>query len=122
VHAALAAIDGVDDAVLIAGGTAKGVDLAPLSSRAERLRAVVAIGEAAPEVARAFEGVRPVVRAASIEEATSRAFRLAEPSGCVLLAPACASWDQFADYAERGDRFAAAARAMQREVGARGPA
>ena len=49
VHAALAAIDGVDDAVLIAGGRAKGVDLSPLATRAARLRAVVAIGEAAPE-------------------------------------------------------------------------
>ncbi len=122
VHAALAAIDGVDDAVLIAGGTAKGVDLAPLSTRAGRLRAVVAIGEAAPELVRVFDGLRPVVRAGSIEEAVQRAFDLTEPGSCVLLAPACASWDQFTGYAERGDRFAAAARTMQREVGARGPA
>ena len=48
VHAALAALDGVDDVVLIAGGMAKGVDLSPLVTRAERIRAVVAIGEAAP--------------------------------------------------------------------------
>ena len=47
VHAALAALDGVDDVVLIAGGMAKGVDLSPLVTRAERIRAVVAIGEAA---------------------------------------------------------------------------
>ncbi|MGZ8629651.1 MAG: UDP-N-acetylmuramoyl-L-alanine--D-glutamate ligase [Actinomycetota bacterium] len=122
VHAALAAIDGVDDAVLIAGGTAKGVDLAPLATRAARLRAIVAIGEAAPDLVSVFDGLRPVVRAASIEEAVQRAFDFAERSGCVLLAPACASWDQFSGYAERGDRFAAAARAMQREVGARGSA
>jgi UDP-N-acetylmuramoylalanine--D-glutamate ligase len=119
VHAALAAIDGVHDAVLIAGGTAKGVDLSPLTSRAARLRAVVAIGEAAPDLVRIFEGVRPVERSSSIEDAVRRACELARPSGVVLLAPACASWDQFSSYAERGDRFQAAA-AMLREVGARG--
>ena len=122
VHAALAAIDGVNDAVLIAGGRAKGVDLAPLASRAARLRTVVAIGEAAPDVVRVFEGLRPVERAPSIEDAVRRAFQLAGPSGCVLLAPACASWDQFSSYVERGERFRAAAIAMLREVGARGGA
>jgi UDP-N-acetylmuramoylalanine--D-glutamate ligase len=120
VHAAIAAIDGVDDAVLIAGGTAKGVDLSPLAGRADRLRAVVAIGEAAPELARVFDGVRPVRTADTIEEAVRAAFDLARPNGTVLLAPACASWDQFRDYAERGDRFAAAARGLQQEVGAGG--
>jgi UDP-N-acetylmuramoylalanine--D-glutamate ligase len=120
VHAALAAIDGVDDAVLIAGGTAKGVDLSPLASRSARLRAVVAIGESGPEIARIFEDVRPVRSAASIEDAVRIAFDLARPGGSVLLAPACASWDQFRDYAERGDRFAAAARALHPEVAADG--
>jgi len=120
VHAALAAIDGVDDAVLIAGGRAKGVDLSPLATRADRLRAVIAIGEAAPDLARVFEGVRPVHAAASIEDAVRTAFALARPGGCVVLAPACASWDQFRDYAERGDRFSAAARGLEQEVGAGG--
>jgi UDP-N-acetylmuramoylalanine--D-glutamate ligase len=119
VHATLAAIDGVADAVLVAGGDAKGQDLSALGSRAERLRAVVAIGASAGEVVAAFEGLRPVATAGSIEEAVDRAFELARPAGIVLLAPACASWDQFHDYAERGDRFAAAARALG-GVGARG--
>ena len=120
VHAALAAIDGVDDAVLIAGGRAKGVDLSPLATRAPRLRAVVAIGEAAPDIARVFEGLRPVHERGSMEDAVRAAFALARPGGCVILAPACASWDQFRDYAERGDRFAAAARGLEQEVGAGG--
>jgi len=119
-HAALASIDGADDAVLIAGGRAKGVDLSPLATRAPRLRAVIAIGEAAPDIVRLFDGVRPVQAAGSIEDAVRSAFALARPGGCVLLAPACASWDQFRDYAERGDRFAAAARGLEQEVGAGG--
>ncbi len=119
VHAALAAIDGVRDAVLIAGGRAKGQDLAPLASRSDRLVAVVAIGESAAEVAAVFDGRVRTERAATIEDATRTAFDLAVPGGVVLLAPACASWDQFADYAERGERFAIAADAIARGVASR---
>jgi UDP-N-acetylmuramoylalanine--D-glutamate ligase len=114
VHAALAAIDGVRDAVLIAGGRAKGQDLRPLATRADRLRAVVALGESAPQVAEVFAGLVPVSLAGSIEDAVAMAMRASEPGSVVLLAPACASWDQFRDYAERGERFAAAARALGR--------
>jgi len=120
VHAALAAIDGVHDAVLIAGGRAKGVDLRPLTTRAEQLRAVVAIGESADTLVEIFEGSVPVRRADSIEGATAIALELAGRPGSVLLAPACASWDMFEDYEERGDRFSAAARALMEEVSARG--
>jgi UDP-N-acetylmuramoylalanine--D-glutamate ligase len=120
VHASLAALDGSHDAVLIAGGRAKGVDLSPLGTRADRLVGVVAIGEAAEEVEGVFRGRVPTRRAGSIEEATRLAFELADPGGSVLLAPACASWDMFHDYQERGDRFAAAARALGTEVAALG--
>jgi len=120
VHAALAAIDGVHDAVLIAGGRAKGVDLRPLTTRAEQLRAVVAIGESADILVEIFEGSVPVRRADSIEGATAIALELAGRPGSVLLAPACASWDMFEGYEERGDRFSAAARALMEEVSARG--
>jgi UDP-N-acetylmuramoylalanine--D-glutamate ligase len=117
VHAALTALERVRDTVLIAGGRAKGQDLSPLRTRSDRVVAVVALGESADEVARAFEGAVPVRRAGSIEEAVRLAFDAAVPGGTVLLAPACASWDQFRDYAERGDRFAEAARALAEEVG-----
>ena len=120
VHAAIAAIRGVDDAVLIAGGRAKGVDLSPLREHADHLRAVIAIGEAAPQLVEVFRGAVPTSVAASIEDAVRDAFAIASPDGTVLLAPACASWDQFADYGERGDRFAAAARSLAGEVAARG--
>jgi UDP-N-acetylmuramoylalanine--D-glutamate ligase len=111
-HAALAALDGMHDAVLIAGGLAKGVDLSPLATATPSLAGVVAIGEAAGEVAAVFEGRIPVRRAATIEEAARAAFELAPPDGTVLLAPACASQDMFRDYAERGERFSAAAREL----------
>jgi UDP-N-acetylmuramoylalanine--D-glutamate ligase len=116
VHAALAAIEAVDDAVVIAGGRAKGQDLSPLGTAAEHLRGVIAIGEAADSVAAAFGSRLPVEHAGSIEEATRRAFAMAAHPGIVLLAPACASWDQFTSYVERGDRFAVAARSLGSEV------
>jgi UDP-N-acetylmuramoylalanine--D-glutamate ligase len=56
--------------------------------------------------------------APSIEEAVDEAFHLASTDVTVLLAPACASQDMFTDYAERGERFASAARALRRKAGA----
>jgi len=111
-HAALAALEGLADAVLIAGGQSKGVDLSPLASAAPKLAGVVAIGEAAPALVRIFKRSVPVTVAATMEEAVESAFRSAPRKGTVILAPACASQDMFRDYRERGDRFAAAARAV----------
>jgi UDP-N-acetylmuramoylalanine--D-glutamate ligase len=111
-HATLAALEGRRGAVLIAGGLAKGVDLSPLRSAAGHLAAVIAIGEAAPQIEAAFDGLVPVRRAGSMAEAVAAAFEEARPGGEVLLAPACASQDMFRDYRERGDRFAEAARAL----------
>ena len=120
VHAAVAAMRGRHHVVLVAGGMAKGVDLAPLRTVADGLDGVVAIGEAADELAELFTGLVPVRLAGDIEEAVGAAYALARPGGTVLLAPACASWDMFRDYGERGDRFAVAARALQEEVAVRG--
>ncbi len=121
VHAALHALAGRRDVVLIAGGIAKGVDLSPLAEAAPGLAGVVAVGEAAPEIMMLFEGRVPVSKAGSIEEAVREAFELAPARGTVLLAPACASWDMFRDYVERGERFAEAARRLAEEdaVGSR---
>jgi UDP-N-acetylmuramoylalanine--D-glutamate ligase len=114
-HATLAALDGMAGAVLIAGGLAKGVDLSPLAQASPALSGVVAIGEAAPSVAAVFEGLVPVRVARTLEEAVKVAFDLAAPGASVVLAPACASQDMFRDYRERGERFAAAARALEAE-------
>jgi UDP-N-acetylmuramoylalanine--D-glutamate ligase len=112
-HAALATLRGFDRAVLICGGRSKGVDLSPLAEAIPRLEGVVVLGEAADELAGVFgHGVR-VRRAGSIEDAVSDAFQMASPDVPVVLAPGCSSWDMFRDYRERGDRFAAAARALR---------
>jgi UDP-N-acetylmuramoylalanine--D-glutamate ligase len=116
VHATLNALAGRTDVVLIAGGLAKGADLSPLREALPSLAAVVAIGEAAPDLVDLFDGRLPVRRADSIEEAVRAAYDLASPRRTVLLAPACASWDMFRDYRERGDRFATAARSIAEEA------
>lgn len=115
-HATLAAVGDASGVVLIAGGDAKGVDLTPISALAPKLSGVVALGAAADEVVDLFQRAAPTRKAGSIEEAARTAFGLAPRPGTVLLAPACASWDMFRDYRERGDRFAAAARAIGEEV------
>ncbi|WCO65223.1 UDP-N-acetylmuramoyl-L-alanine--D-glutamate ligase [Iamia majanohamensis] len=111
-HATLAALSGFPSAVLIAGGRNKGLDLGALVAGADHIRAVVALGEAADEVAAAFAGVRPVVAAATMDEAAAAAADTARPGDVVLLSPACASFDQYRGYAERGDDFARAAAAL----------
>jgi UDP-N-acetylmuramoylalanine--D-glutamate ligase len=109
-HATRAAVRGFDSVVLIAGGRNKGLDLTELRDVADRVRAVVAIGEAADDVAAAFDGLRPVRMASSMDEAVESAAALAQPGDVVLLSPACASFDWYGSYAERGDDFVRAAR------------
>ncbi len=106
-HATIAALAGFDSVVLIAGGRNKGLDLTALSSAADKIRAVVAIGDAAGEVMAAFAGVRPVEEAADMAAAVDAASRAASPGDVVLLSPACASFDWYPDYAARGDDFVA---------------
>lgn len=92
--------------VAIIGGRFKGGNLRELREPlAARGRAVVAIGDAAPLVREAVAGVVPVLDARSMREAVERAYEAAAPDGVVLLAPACASFDWFQDYAERGRTF-----------------
>ncbi len=92
--------------MLVAGGHNKGLDLGVLRDVVPHLRAVVAIGDAAADVERAFTGAVPVVVAASMHDAVDRAAALAQPGDTVLLSPACASFDWYHDYGERGDDFA----------------
>jgi UDP-N-acetylmuramoylalanine--D-glutamate ligase len=107
VEAASRSIESFDSGVVaIVGGRFKSGDLRQLRGPlAARGRAVVAIGEAAPLVAAALSGVVPVSTASSMHDAVAQAYAAARPDGVVLLAPACASFDWFRDYAERGRVF-----------------
>jgi UDP-N-acetylmuramoylalanine--D-glutamate ligase len=109
-HATRAALRGFESVVLIAGGRNKGLDLRELAQDADRIRAVVAIGESAPDVAAAFEGIRPVRTAGSMDDAVASAASLARSGDAVLLSPACASFDWYGSYGERGDDFVRAVR------------
>jgi UDP-N-acetylmuramoylalanine--D-glutamate ligase len=102
--------------VWIAGGRDKGLSFDALAERARgRVRLALLVGEAAEKIARSLEGRVPYEHAGTLEAAVGRAAALARPGEVVLLAPGCASFDQFRSYAERGERFAAAARALAEE-------
>ncbi len=101
----LAAVSGFDSLVLIAGGRNKGLRLDALTREVGRMRAVVAIGEAARELEEALGAVCPVLRAASMDEAVRAATCLTEKGDAVLLSPGCSSFDWYRSYAERGDDF-----------------
>ena len=108
-HASATAVRGFDHVVLLAGGRNKGLDLAPLGEVAGHLRAVVALGEAADEVGKVFAAAAPdlpMTTATSMAEAVEAAGRAARSGDVVLLSPACASFDWYSGYGERGDDFA----------------
>jgi UDP-N-acetylmuramoylalanine--D-glutamate ligase len=121
-HAAAASLGAFGSVVWVAGGLTKGVDVAPLvaaASAADRLRGAVVIGSDptafTEALARHAPGVPVTVvpdvdtdRVMPLAVEAARAF--ASPGDVVLLAPAAASMDQFTDYADRGNRFAAAVR------------
>jgi UDP-N-acetylmuramoylalanine--D-glutamate ligase len=118
-HAAAASLSAYDSVVWIAGGLLKGASVDELvAAQSHRLRAAVLIGRDRAQIASALARHAPDVPVVTIDtddtdgmnEAVHAAATLAQPGDTVLLAPAAASMDMFRDYAERGDRFAAAAR------------
>jgi UDP-N-acetylmuramoylalanine--D-glutamate ligase len=106
----------------ILGGHYKGGDFGELApALKERARAVLAIGEARERILAALGGVVPVLDCgSSMREAVERAYREARPGDTVLLAPACASFDMFRDYAERGKAFKEEVARLKRSVEGRG--
>jgi UDP-N-acetylmuramoylalanine--D-glutamate ligase len=105
-HATASALGGFEHVVLIAGGRNKALDLGVLREHATRLRAVVAIGEAAGEIEATFAGLVPVETASTMREAVAIAAKHAQPGDVVLLSPACASFDWYESYVARGVDFA----------------
>jgi UDP-N-acetylmuramoylalanine--D-glutamate ligase len=110
VGAAVASIESIDGViVLIAGGEAKGGDFSKLSEAlGDSLRAAVLIGSDADQIADALGEEATIHLATDINEAVERAAGIAIAGDTVLLAPACASFDQFPNYQARGDAFGAA--------------
>lgn len=110
VASAIASLGGLDQPfVLIAGGRGKGDDLRPLGELLRRrARGLVTIGETAAQFHALAEGAIPAEIAGELVRAVAIARTMARPGDAVVLAPACASYDQFKNYAQRGDVFAAA--------------
>ena len=122
-HAAAAALLSHISSIWIAGGLAKGAEMGPLIERcALRIKAAILIGQDAPIIATALSKFAPQIpyyimpfNGDSLElmrDVVTQAQELAKSGDTVLLAPACASMDQFEDYADRGEKFVA----MVREV------
>jgi len=117
VEAARRAIESFGEGVIvIMGGRFKGGSLDDLRAPLERRRAtVVAIGEARPLIRQAFGGALAVHESGDMSAAVRTAFALAVPGATVVLAPACASFDMFRDYAERGRVFKQEVSRLQEE-------
>jgi len=104
-HATIVALRAFDSIVLIAGGKNKGLDLSQMASEPHRMRAVVAIGASADDIARAFSGVCTVVKAENMNSAVLRANELSRSGDVVVLSPGCTSYDWYSNYGERGEDF-----------------
>jgi UDP-N-acetylmuramoylalanine--D-glutamate ligase len=110
VHAVCAGLDGYPgQVVLIVGGSGKGEDYRPLRAALQAVKHVVLIGAEGPAIGAVLADLVPTTAADDMTRAVALAADLAEPDGAVLLSPACASFDMFANYRERGRAFTAAA-------------
>lgn len=107
VGAAVASVESVPGlVVLIAGGQGKGGDFDAFARNVcSKLRSAVLFGEDAAVIEEAFAGLTPTARVAGLHDAVKSAAEMAEAGDTVLLAPACASFDQYPDFAARGDDF-----------------
>jgi UDP-N-acetylmuramoylalanine--D-glutamate ligase len=107
VDATLKALDAFDHGVwIILGGKDKGLSYEALREPlAAKARAALLIGAAAPKIAGQLEGAVPLVDSKTIDAAVAHAYAAAAPGDTILLAPACASFDQFRSYEHRGEVF-----------------
>ncbi len=114
VDATLKALESIEHPIwLIAGGRDKGGDFLRLAQAVrQRVKRVILIGEAAVLLRQAWSGAAPMTDAPTLKEAVELAAREALPGDVILLSPACASFDMFADYQDRGRQFKAAVHAL----------
>jgi UDP-N-acetylmuramoylalanine--D-glutamate ligase len=115
VDAAMKALDSFGHGLwVILGGKDKGSDYTVLRDRLHtRARAALLIGAAAEKIASHLEGAVPLIQSGTLETAVTTAFTQAQPGDTVLLAPACASYDQFQSYEHRGREFKEIVRRLQ---------
>jgi len=115
IGAVQAALDGMNSpVVLIAGGRDKGGDYTLMAEQVRsKVKAMLLIGEAKEKMAAVFGSMTQVERLDSLDQAVRRARGLAKPGDVVLLSPACASFDMFSGYVERGQRFTELAAALR---------
>lgn len=121
VHASLKGIEGIASPLfVILGGRDKGADFVPLAELIiEKGGTAILIGEAAEKISRSFAGYEKVIKAVSLEEAVEQAaLRAGYGRGNVLLSPACASFDMFKNYEERGEKFRQAVMKLSTNHGA----
>jgi UDP-N-acetylmuramoylalanine--D-glutamate ligase len=114
VDATVRSLEGFDSpVVLIAGGRDKNGDFPALARAARgKVKTMVLLGEAADKIGRAMEGMIPCKSAGSMDDAVHVAAGLAEQGEVVLLSPACASFDMFADFEDRGRKFKEAVQSL----------
>ncbi len=112
IHAVLSALNcfefasGTPGILLILGGKEKGLDFSPLLPAVQKkVREILAIGQAAAHIAEIFSGICPVELCKTMKQAVQKAARKALPNEVVLLSPACASFDMYRNYQERGQDF-----------------
>ena len=108
VHAATATLEGLDGPVVaLFGGRGKDEDYAPLSRFADRVRVALCFGEEGPRFERTLSPAMSCELHARMVDALARAREAAQPGDTILLSPACASFDEFTGFAQRGDVFQA---------------
>jgi UDP-N-acetylmuramoylalanine--D-glutamate ligase len=112
-ESAAPALGAFDRVHWIVGGRAKGDDLAACAPYFASVARAYTIGEAGPRFADLLEPLMPVARCGTLDVAVRSAAEAARAGDTVLLSPACASFDQFRDYEERGDAFRRAVEALQ---------
>lgn len=105
--AAQASIEGRErPVILIAGGQSKGADMSVMFATVKRqVKLVLLLGEDAARLQQAWQGATRIERVRDMQQAVQRAHEVARSGDCVLLAPACASFDMYPKFEARGDDF-----------------